>query len=130
MALVAPGLRDDEPQVRVDHRVLRLEVATLDPLCQLDLFRGREQRVKASLAEEQLERVDGYGSVAVIACRGELGCAQVTSLQVSSATPPRPLGGVRRTHATFRVRRLLSTFVVSRWSLRLLPALSRPGFLY
>ena len=37
--------RDDEPQVGLDHQLLRLGVATLDPLCELHLLRGREQAV-------------------------------------------------------------------------------------
>ena len=47
----------DQPEVRLDHPLLRLQVAALDPLRQLDLLRRRQQRVPARLAEEQLEGV-------------------------------------------------------------------------
>src|SRR5690348_5994710 len=52
MALVPARLSDDEPKVRIDHPLLGLEVATLDPLRQLDLLRCRQQRVDASLPQE------------------------------------------------------------------------------
>src|SRR5204863_3689203 len=57
MALVLAGHRHHEPQVRVDHAVLRGHVALLDALGQLDLLRSREERVLAGLVEEELERV-------------------------------------------------------------------------
>ena len=57
MALVLLGDRDDEPQVRVDEQVLRLLVALLDPLRDLDLLGGGQQRVAAGLVQEQLQRV-------------------------------------------------------------------------
>ena len=43
-ALVAVVLRDrdDEAEVRLDHPLLRLHVAALDPLRELDLLRGRQ----------------------------------------------------------------------------------------
>ena len=59
MALVALGDRDDEPQVRVDHPVLRGRVAALDALGQLDLLGRRQQRVPAGLVQEQLQGVGG-----------------------------------------------------------------------
>ena len=58
VALIAPRLRDDEPQVRVDHPLLGLEVTALDPLGELDLLGRRQQRVHAGLAHEQLERLE------------------------------------------------------------------------
>jgi hypothetical protein len=58
VALVAARLRDYEPQVRIDHPLLGLEVASLDPLRELDLLRRRQQRVAAGTTEEQLERLD------------------------------------------------------------------------
>src|ERR671914_319804 len=57
VALVLLGERDDEAQVRVDHALLGLEVAALDSLRQLDLLLGREQRVAAHVAQEELQRV-------------------------------------------------------------------------
>ena len=58
-ALVAVVLRDrdDEPEVRLDHLLLRAHVAALDLLGQLDLLRGGQQRVPAGLAQEELQRV-------------------------------------------------------------------------
>src|SRR3954453_13405647 len=57
--LVAVVLRDgdDETQVRLDHPLLRVHVAALDLLRELDLLRSREERVLAGLAEEELQRI-------------------------------------------------------------------------
>ena len=49
--------RDDEAEVRLDHRLLRPVVAALDPLRELDLLRGREQVDLADVLEEELQRV-------------------------------------------------------------------------
>ena len=49
--------RDDEPEVRLDHPLLRLHVAALDPLRELDLLRGRQELVPARLAQEELQRI-------------------------------------------------------------------------
>ena len=57
VALVALGDRDDEAQVGVDHPLLRLGVAALDELGQLDLLLLGQQRPAAGLVEEELERV-------------------------------------------------------------------------
>ena len=58
-ALVAVVLRDrdDEAEVRLDHPLLRVHVAALDALRELDLLRGRQELVAAGLAQEELERV-------------------------------------------------------------------------
>src|SRR5207248_4038676 len=58
-ALVAVVLRDrdDEAEVRLDHPLLLLLVAALDPLGELDLLRGRQERMAPRLAQEELERV-------------------------------------------------------------------------
>jgi hypothetical protein len=57
VAAVALGDRDDEAEVRVDHALLRREVAALDALRERDLVGRRQQRVLADLGEEQLQRV-------------------------------------------------------------------------
>ena len=57
MALVAAGLSYDEPQVRVDHALLGRQVSALDPLCELDLLCGRQERVDAGPAEKQRQGV-------------------------------------------------------------------------
>ena len=49
--------RDHEPEVGLDHRLLRDEVAALDPLRERHLLRRRQQRVAPGLAQEQLQRV-------------------------------------------------------------------------
>jgi hypothetical protein len=59
VALVALRDRDDETEVRVDHELLRLAVAPLDALGELDFLFGSEQLVAAGLIEEELERVRG-----------------------------------------------------------------------
>jgi hypothetical protein len=56
--LVPPRLRDHEPQVRVDHPILGFQVAALDSLREFDLLFGGQERMKARLSEEQLERVE------------------------------------------------------------------------
>src|SRR5438105_2535080 len=50
LVAVVLGDRDDETQVRLDHRLLRLAVTALDPLCELDLLRGGQQRMPARVA--------------------------------------------------------------------------------
>src|SRR5205823_7156850 len=59
-ALVAVPLgdRDDQAQVRLDHRPLRLLVTPFDPLRQLDLLGCGQERVSTRVAQEELERVD------------------------------------------------------------------------
>ena len=60
-ALIAVVLRDrdDEPQVRLDHALLRIHVAALDALGELDLLCGGQELVPARLAQEELQRVGG-----------------------------------------------------------------------
>ena len=66
MALVLLRDRNDEAEVRVDHQILRLLVAALDALRELDLLRGGEQLVAAGLVQEELQGVGGGdGEVAV-----------------------------------------------------------------
>ena len=57
LALVAPRLRDHKPQIRVDHAFLRLEIAPLDPLRELDFLLGGQQWIAPCLGEEEVERV-------------------------------------------------------------------------
>ena len=59
LVAVVLGDRDDEAQVRLDHLLLRLHVAALDLLGELDLLRRGQQRVPAGLAQEELQRVGG-----------------------------------------------------------------------
>ena len=58
-ALVPIALRDrdDEAEVRLDHRLLRRVLAALDALRELDLLRGGEERDLADVLEEELQRV-------------------------------------------------------------------------
>jgi hypothetical protein len=49
---------DHKPQVRSDHPILRLEIATLDALGELDLLCGCEQRIARGLLEEDLQRLE------------------------------------------------------------------------
>src|SRR5690349_11647445 len=58
-ALVAIVLRDrdDKPEVRLDHLLLRVEVAALDPAREIDLFLGGEQPDLADVLQEQLKAV-------------------------------------------------------------------------
>jgi hypothetical protein len=66
VALVAAGELDDQAQVRVDHPLLRREVAALDALRELDLLLPREQGIAARLIQEELEAVGGLGRGSVI----------------------------------------------------------------
>ena len=59
LVAVVLGDRDDEAQVALDHALLRLHVAALDPLGQLDLVRGGQERMPADLAQEELQGVGG-----------------------------------------------------------------------
>ena len=78
-ALVAVVLRDrdDQAQVRLDHPLLRLHVAALDLLGELDLLRGGQQRMAPGLAQEELQCVGcrlerrrrGWGSRLAVAAR-------------------------------------------------------------
>src|SRR5262245_16735147 len=58
-ALVAVVLRDrdDESQIGLDHVRLGRHIAALDPLRELDLLCGRQQRVAARLAQEELQSI-------------------------------------------------------------------------
>ena len=57
MALVLLRDRDDQPEVRVDHPVLRLLVAALDALGELDLLLRGQQRIAGHLVQEELQRI-------------------------------------------------------------------------
>jgi hypothetical protein len=66
MALVALRDRDHQAEVRVDHPLLGLVVAALDPLGELDLLLLRQQRPASGLVEEELQRIGRRdGEVAV-----------------------------------------------------------------
>ncbi len=58
-ALIPVALRDrdHEPQVRLDHFLLRAMIAALDALCQLDLLGGGQQLDLADVLQEELQRV-------------------------------------------------------------------------
>src|SRR5829696_2138053 len=57
LPLVALGDRDHQAQVAVDHPRFRLGVAALDPLGQLDLLGGGQERIAADLVHEHRQRV-------------------------------------------------------------------------
>ncbi len=57
LVAVVLGDRDDQAQVRLDHLLLRVEVAALDPLGEVDLLLGGQQADLADVLEEQLQRV-------------------------------------------------------------------------
>src|SRR5687768_5926284 len=61
-ALVAVVLRDrdDETQVRLDHLLLRVEVAALDALREIDLLLRGEEPHLADVLQEQLKGVGGH----------------------------------------------------------------------
>ena len=116
--LVAVALRnrDDKTQVRLDHPLLRLHVAALDALDELDLLRGRQQRVPPGLAQEELERIrrrlDGSGKER--GRRPPIVLADVEPARLELTDDPVDLDGVERVrlqdlhqlHALDRARRL------------------------
>jgi hypothetical protein len=57
VSLVPLRDRDDQPEVRVDHPLLRRRVASLDPLGELDLLLGGQERPASRLVQEELKRV-------------------------------------------------------------------------
>src|SRR4051812_29982127 len=61
-ALVAVVLRDrdDQSEVRLDHLLLRVEIAALDALRELDLLGGGEQADLPDVLEEELQRIGGH----------------------------------------------------------------------
>jgi hypothetical protein len=66
LALVLLRDRDHQAQVGVHEPLLRVEIAALDRLGDLDLLISREQGVTADLVEEELQRVRRLaGDVAV-----------------------------------------------------------------
>ena len=73
-AAVAVCERDDEPQVRVHHQLLRGAVAALDPLGEHDLLVRAQKRVAADLLHEELERLR--------AVRGRRGQVEVDGILV------------------------------------------------
>src|SRR5215207_6646892 len=60
LVAVVLGDRDHEPEVRLDHLLLRVQVAAFDPLRQVDLLLGGQQADLADVLEEELERVGGH----------------------------------------------------------------------
>ena len=66
VALVLLRDRDDQAEVGVDHAVLRLRVAGLDRLRELDLLGSAQERIAPGLVQEELQRVRGHrGDLAV-----------------------------------------------------------------
>ena len=57
LVAVVLGDRDHQPQVRLDHPFLRVHVAALDPLRELDLLGCRQELMPAGLPQEELERI-------------------------------------------------------------------------
>src|SRR4051812_43119491 len=84
---VAAGHVDHEPQVRSDHPILRVEIAALDALGELDLLCGREQRILGGLLEEQLQRLEVAGQLFLLRLllRGRL--MQALDLSALSGLP-------------------------------------------
>ena len=60
LVAVVLGDRDDEPEVRLDHLLLGVEVAALDALGEVDLLLRGEQPRLADVLQEQLEAVRGH----------------------------------------------------------------------
>jgi hypothetical protein len=95
VALIATSLRHDEAQVGVDHPLLGLEVAALNPLRELDLLGGGQQRVLASTAQEQLQGIPGAARGVVSLDRAQLRTANYRSVRVGGPATALSLGGRR-----------------------------------
>jgi hypothetical protein len=63
---------DHKPQVRSDHSILRVQIAALDALGELDLLCGREQRILGSLLEEELQRLEIACELLLLRLRGRV----------------------------------------------------------
>ena len=86
---VAAGHVDHEPQVRSDHPILRVEVAALDALGELDLLCGREQRILGGLLEEELQRLEVAGQLFLLRLRGRVVQAlDLSALRLATARRP------------------------------------------
>jgi hypothetical protein len=57
MALIATGDRDDQSQIAVDEPLLGDEVATLDPLRELELLRRAQETELVGALQELIESV-------------------------------------------------------------------------
>ena len=90
VSLVPLRDRHDEPQVRVDQRSFARLVAALDPLRELDLLLGREQRVAARLVQEELQRVGRRGCDLLVRVRDfDLHRARAVVGEVDPVAPSR-----------------------------------------
>jgi hypothetical protein len=85
VALVALRDRDDQAEVRVDHPLLRLHVAALDPLRELDLLLRDQKRPAAGLVQEQLERVRRLDREVAVDVRRPLGLTAAVVAHLDSA---------------------------------------------
>ena len=94
VTLIAPGLRDDEPEVRVDHPLLGGKVTALDPLGELGLLSRGQQRVDAGLTHEQLERLERACAPIGVVVRTS------TGLGAGMRTPPAGLPSIRGSRPT------------------------------
>src|SRR3954463_351954 len=82
---VAAGHVDQKPQVRSDHPILRIEIAALDALGELDLLCGCEQRILGGLLEEELQRFEIAGQLLLLCIRGRV--MQPLDLSAVSSLP-------------------------------------------
>ena len=87
--------RDDEPQVGLDHLLLRVEVAALDAPREVDLLLGREQPDLADVLQEQLKGVGGHVRLEVdrglrLAAAALVGRALLLRRRPAPGRSPRP----------------------------------------
>jgi hypothetical protein len=75
---------DHKPQVRSDHPILRVEIAALDALGELDLLCSGEQRILGGLLEEELQRLEIAGQLFLLRLRGRV----VQALDLSALRLP------------------------------------------
>ena len=93
LALIAARVRDHQAEVGVDHAFLGGQVPPLDALGELDLLARLEQRVPASLTQEQLERVEGRIDLVLnLAAAWGVGDSARFGVLRSNSSPTNPVG--------------------------------------
>jgi hypothetical protein len=68
LVAIVLGDRDDQAKVGLDHLLLRVEIAALDPLGEVDLFLGGQQPNLADVLEEQLQGVGRHVRLEIERC--------------------------------------------------------------
>src|SRR4051794_20410166 len=106
---------DDETEVGVDQPLLRRQVATLDPLRELDLLLAREQGIAARLVQEELEAVGCFSCFVSAATPGRMQHRMRLGGVLPARTTPVALafGAPGSGHSSSKYERLASKSIVA-----------------